>query len=176
MPNLLTISLNNVRFRAYHGVYPEERQKGNDFVVNMHVSYLPKSGTIVSLDDTIDYGALFTIMNSIMQQPVDLLETLVQGIAQAVHQNFPQMKEVVVSVEKLNPPIDKFSGSAAVWNPSPIFDFQSSGTQLRVDRVASSAYVKPRRVQPAGKSALEENGENSTTFRRNYRATFSFGV
>ena len=114
MPNHLTISLNNVRFRAYHGVYPEERQKGNDFVVNMQVSYLPKSGTIVSLDDTIDYGALFTIMNSIMQQPVDLLETLVQGIAQAVHQNFPQMKEVIVSVEKLNPPIDKFSGSAAV--------------------------------------------------------------
>ena len=114
MPNHLSIALNNVRFRAYHGLYPEERQKGNDFVVNMQVSYLPKSGTIVSLDDTIDYGALFTIMNSIMQQPVDLLETLVQGIAHSVHQKFPQIKEITVSVEKLNPPIDKFSGSAAV--------------------------------------------------------------
>ena len=114
MPNLLTISLHNVRFRAYHGVYPEERQKGNDFVVNMQVSYLPKSGTIVSLDDTIDYGVLFTIMNSIMQKPVDLLETLVQGIAHAVHQKFQHVKEITVSVEKLNPPIDKFSGSAAV--------------------------------------------------------------
>ena len=114
MSNLLTISLNNVRFRAYHGLYPEERQKGNDFVVNMQVSYISKSGTIVSLEDTIDYGVLFDIMNSMMQQPVDLLETLVQGIAQAVHQKFPQVKEVNVSVEKLNPPIDKFSGSAAV--------------------------------------------------------------
>ena len=114
MPNLLTISLNNVRFRAYHGLYPEERQKGNDFVVNMQVSYLPKSGTIASLDDTIDYGTLFTIMNSIMQQPVDLLETLVQEIAHAVHQKFSQVKEITVSVEKLNPPIDKFIGSAAV--------------------------------------------------------------
>ena len=92
---------------------PEERQKGNDFVVNMQVSYQPKSGTIVSLDDTIDYGALFNIMNSTMQQPVDLLETLVQEIAQAVHQKFSQVKEVTVSVEKLNPPIDRFSGSAA---------------------------------------------------------------
>ncbi len=114
MANLLTISLNNVRFRAYHGVYPEERQKGNDFVVNMQVSYEPKSGTIMSLEDTIDYGALFTVMNSIMQQPVDLLETLVQEIAEAVHQKFSHVKEVIVSVEKLNPPIDKFSGSAAV--------------------------------------------------------------
>jgi dihydroneopterin aldolase len=49
-----------------------------------------------------------------MQQPVDLLETLVQEIAQAVHQKFSQVKEVTVSVEKLNPPIDKFSGSATV--------------------------------------------------------------
>ena len=114
MLNLLTISLNNVRFRAYHGLYPEERQKGNDFVVNMQVSYLPKSGSIASLDDTIDYGTLFNIMNSIMQQPVDLLETLVQEIAHAVHQKFSQVKEITVSVEKLNPPIDKFIGSAAV--------------------------------------------------------------
>ena len=94
--------------------YIPKKDKGNDFVVNMQVSYLPKGGTILSLDDTIDYGALFTILNSIMQQPVDLLETLVQGIAYAVHQKFPQIKELTVSVEKLNPPIDKFSGSAAV--------------------------------------------------------------
>jgi dihydroneopterin aldolase len=49
-----------------------------------------------------------------MQRPVDLLETLVQTIAHAVHQQFPHVNEVTVSVEKLNPPIDKFSGSAAV--------------------------------------------------------------
>ncbi len=114
MSNLLTISLNNVRFRAYHGIFPEERQKGNDFVVNMQVSYIPGTGTIFSLDDTIDYADLFEIINTQMQKPVDLLETLVQQIAVAVHQQFPQVKEVTVSVEKLNPPIDKFTGSAAV--------------------------------------------------------------
>jgi dihydroneopterin aldolase len=114
MPNLLTISLNNVRFRAYHGLHAEERQKGNDFVVNMQVAYLPVSGVITSLDDTIDYALLFNIINETMQRPVDLLETIVQTIAHAVHHQFPQVKEVEVSVEKLNPPIDKFSGSAAV--------------------------------------------------------------
>jgi dihydroneopterin aldolase len=114
MPGLLTISLNNVRFRAYHGLHPEERQKGNDFVVNMQVSYAAQQGVIASLDDTIDYAGLFTIINEAMQQPVDLLETLVQTIAYAVHKQFSHVKEVIVSVEKLNPPIDKFSGSAAV--------------------------------------------------------------
>jgi 7,8-dihydroneopterin aldolase/epimerase/oxygenase len=114
MPNLLIISLNNVRFRAYHGLYPEERKKGNDFVVNMQVSYAPAQGTITSLEDTIDYSALFNTINLVMLQPVDLLETVVQSIAHNVHEQFPQVKEVMVSVEKLNPPIDKFTGSAAV--------------------------------------------------------------
>jgi 7,8-dihydroneopterin aldolase/epimerase/oxygenase len=114
MSNYISISLNNLRFRAYHGVYPEERQKGNDFVVNMRVRYAPPSEIIVSLQDTIDYASLFAIINTTMQQPVDLLETLVQTIANAVHDRFPQVKEITVSVEKLNPPIDKFSGSATV--------------------------------------------------------------
>jgi dihydroneopterin aldolase len=114
MSSLLTISLNNVRFRAYHGVYPEERQKGNDFVVNLQVSYVPNTGTIVSLSDTIDYSSLFEIINTIMQQPVELLESLVKQMAQAVHKKFSKVSEVTVSVEKLNPPIDRFSGSAKV--------------------------------------------------------------
>lgn len=114
MPGLITISLHNVRFRAYHGLYPEERQKGNDFVVNMQVGYEPGHEAIFSLENTIDYAALFEIINQTMQQPVDLLETLVQTIAYAVHDKFPSIKKVAVSVEKLNPPIDKFSGSAAV--------------------------------------------------------------
>jgi dihydroneopterin aldolase len=49
-----------------------------------------------------------------MQRPVDLLETLIQTIARKVHEEFPEVKEISVSIEKLNPPIDKFSGSAAV--------------------------------------------------------------
>jgi dihydroneopterin aldolase len=114
MPNYLTISLNNVRFRAYHGLYPEERKKGNDFVVNMQVKYEPNAGVITALEDTIDYSALFSIINRAMLEPVDLLETLVQTIAHNVHAAFQQVKEVIVSVEKLNPPIDKFSGSATV--------------------------------------------------------------
>jgi dihydroneopterin aldolase len=114
MSDLLTISLNNVRFRAYHGMHPEERQKGNDFVVNMQVSYEPPRETILSLDDTIDYALLFEILNSTMQQPVDLLETVAQTIANTIYKQYPRIKEINVSIEKLNPPIDKFSGSAAV--------------------------------------------------------------
>ena len=114
MSNLLSISLNNVRFRAYHGLYPEERQKGNDFVVNLRADYEAPKKLIVSLDETIDYAIIFEIINRTMQKPVDLLETLVQTLCAEVHQAYPNVKAIEVSVEKLNPPIDKFSGTATV--------------------------------------------------------------
>ena len=114
MANRFTISLNNVRFRAYHGLYPEERQKGNDFVVNMQVAYAAPEQAILALEDTIDYADLFSIINTTMQQPVDLLETLVQSIALRAKDAFPHITAISVSVEKLNPPIDKFTGTATV--------------------------------------------------------------
>ncbi len=115
MTDLLTISLNNLRFRAFHGMHPDEREKGNDFVVNLHASFQPPNNlTVVKLHDTIDYGELFEIINSAMQKPVDLLETVVQTIGNNVYKKYPRVKEVVVTVEKLNPPIDQFSGSAEV--------------------------------------------------------------
>ncbi len=114
MADILSICLSNVRFKAYHGLYPEERQKGNDFVVNMTVSYMPGEGTITDITETIDYASLFTIINEVMQKPVDLLETLVQQMAQKVYLRFNRITQIEISVEKLNPPIDQFEGSAIV--------------------------------------------------------------
>ena len=114
MPNQLSISLKNVRFRAFHGLYPEERQKGNDFVVNLTARYAAPGHAVLAIGDTIDYSSLFNIINRIMQEPVDLLETLVQSIALEAHAQFPVLNEIIVTVEKLNPPIDRFEGSAAV--------------------------------------------------------------
>ena len=33
------IYLSNLRFRAYHGVLPQERVEGNDFIVNLRLAY-----------------------------------------------------------------------------------------------------------------------------------------
>ena len=115
MSDLLTISLNNLRFRAFHGLHPDEREKGNDFVVNLHASFQPPGNlTVVKLHDTIDYAVLFEIIDSAMQKPVDLLETLVQTIGNNVYKKYPKIKQISVTVEKLNPPIDQFTGVAAV--------------------------------------------------------------
>jgi len=111
---LITIRLNNVRFRAYHGLFEEERQKGNDFVVNIKLSFPAPPLPITEISQTIDYAEVYEIVKRIMQQPVDLLETLVQTMAFAIAEKFPILLEVFASVEKLNPPIDHFIGSTIV--------------------------------------------------------------
>ncbi|RYF87108.1 MAG: dihydroneopterin aldolase, partial [Chitinophagaceae bacterium] len=103
-----------VRFQANDSKIASSRSYSHDFVVSLEVGYIPANDLIQSLEETIDYAHLFGIINMTMQEPVDLLETLVQKIADQVQQRFPQVKEIVVSVEKLNPPIDQFSGSASV--------------------------------------------------------------
>jgi dihydroneopterin aldolase len=114
LSDLLHIYVHNCRFRAFHGLYPEERQKGNDFVVNLAVAYSPESGMITALEQTIDYAALFKLVEKAMQEPVDLLETLAQKMAADIEALYPQVKEISIEIEKLNPPIDQFTGSVSV--------------------------------------------------------------
>jgi dihydroneopterin aldolase len=111
---VFTISLQQVRFRAYHGLYPQERVEGNDFIVNLSAKYTTGNEHILALADTIDYGALYAIVQQVMAKPVDLLETVVQQIAQLVLQQYTQVLEVTVSLEKTRPPIADFNGSALV--------------------------------------------------------------
>jgi 7,8-dihydroneopterin aldolase/epimerase/oxygenase len=93
---VFTISLQNVHFRAYHGLYPQERVEGNDFIINLAAQYSTAN------------------VQEVMARPVDLLETVVQQIAQLILTQYPQVLEVRVSLEKTKPPIADFNGSAVV--------------------------------------------------------------
>ena len=114
MQNLLTISLKKLSFFAYHGLYAEERKTGNEFEVNLSVSYLPISGTITDISDTVNYVQLYELLKTEMQKPRDLLETLVMEITEAIHLSFSQIKKVEIAVTKLHPPIPQFTGTVGV--------------------------------------------------------------
>lgn len=114
MSGILTIELRKLRFFAYHGLHAEERKTGNEFEVNLTVSYKEPANTIGRLDDSINYAALFEIVKKEMDEPCDLLETLVQTIALKVKDNFPDIKHLRISVYKLHPPIPQTRGSVGV--------------------------------------------------------------
>jgi 7,8-dihydroneopterin aldolase/epimerase/oxygenase len=114
MPALMTIELRDLHFHAFHGLYPEERKAGNDFRVWLQVDYQPPEEVITAIEDTINYAALFDIVQKAMHSPVDLLETLVMEIADTIHLRFPQVIRISISIHKLHPPIARFTGEVGV--------------------------------------------------------------
>ena len=56
---MITIELNDLEFYAYHGVYDEEKEKGNTFIVNLEVTgEFDEAIKKDELTGTIDYEEL----------------------------------------------------------------------------------------------------------------------
>ncbi|MFY8005175.1 MAG: dihydroneopterin aldolase [Chitinophagaceae bacterium] len=111
---MLTIQLNHLQFRAFHGVYEEEKINGNDFEVNVLIHYQEPEKIINQLSETIDYQKVFELINNRMAIPTELLETLVMEIAQAILAQFLLAEVVFISIQKLHPPIPQLKGSVGV--------------------------------------------------------------
>ena len=114
MSGILTISLTGLRFFAYHGLYEEEKKTGNQFEIELFVYYVPSSGIVTDISDTINYVSLYDLLKKEMQQPRGLLETLAMEIAEKIHHDFPMVKKVELSIVKAQPPIAKFVGKVGV--------------------------------------------------------------
>jgi len=114
MKALITVYLNQVRFFAYHGLFEEEQKTGNEFEVNLAVTYDPGSELINELSETVNYASLFSILQEEMQKPRELLETFVMEVADLLHKKYPSVKKIDISLSKLNPPIAKFTGEVGV--------------------------------------------------------------
>lgn len=114
MADLLTVELKNLRFFAYHGLYAEEQLTGNEFELNITVSYTSTSGIITDLEETVNYVRLHELAAEAMKKPRPLLETVAMELAADIHQHFPSIKQVTISIDKLCPPIVRFTGKIGV--------------------------------------------------------------
>jgi dihydroneopterin aldolase len=114
MDGLMTIELKNLRFHAFHGLYTEETKTGNEFEINLAVSFLPASGTITGIADTVNYGELHQLLKTEMQKPRLLLETLAMELSEIIHATYPRIKKIEISITKLQMPVAKFTGTAGV--------------------------------------------------------------
>jgi 7,8-dihydroneopterin aldolase/epimerase/oxygenase len=100
------IALTGLRVRGFHGVYPDERREGQDFLVDVTM-HLDTRAAAASDDvaDTVHYGELAEEVAAIVAgDPVDLVETLAQRIADAVLAR-PLVRRVRVTVHKPDAPI-----------------------------------------------------------------------
>lgn len=101
------VVLEGMHFHAYHGVYPEERVLGTEYIVNVEINTgIAAASKSDKLEDAaINYETVYQICMAEMAQPRNLLETVVSSIIYRLKRQFSQMKGVKVQVRKLQPPI-----------------------------------------------------------------------
>jgi len=109
------ICLHEVRFYAFHGVMPQERSVGGEFLVSVKVGY-PLEKAMISDDvaDTLNYAELYELVKKEMMQPSGLLEHVMGRIVEAIEKAFPKVTSVEVKIKKVNPPMGSDSNGAEV--------------------------------------------------------------
>lgn len=101
------IRIDNLEIYAYHGVFPEENEKGQPFFVNM-VLYADtrKAGQADELTLSTHYGEVCHFVTKWMQEHTcKLIETVAENIAKAVLLEFPLVEAVDVEIRKPQAPI-----------------------------------------------------------------------
>ena len=100
------IILEGMRFYGFHGVNPEERALGQEYLVDLTVEMdLGRAGQSDRLEDTISYARIYRAVKEVMEgEPRNLLEAAAQSIADRVLSDFP-VDAVSVRVKKPHPPI-----------------------------------------------------------------------
>lgn len=112
------IRLNKIRLRGSHGVLPQESIVGNDFVLDIYLELdIPKAVISDDIADTISYSEVYDIVKYEMSVHSCLLENVCYRIIKRIQQSFSEVKHIVVSIEKLSPPIpssDIYSASITI--------------------------------------------------------------
>ncbi|HVZ98622.1 MAG TPA: dihydroneopterin aldolase [Chitinophagaceae bacterium] len=111
---MIQVHLHDLHFHAFHGIHPEEKILGNEYIVNVTAELHEAADVIHSIDDTVDYADLYNIVLERMNVPAPLLETVIMEIGNEIHREFPELRSINISIKKLQPPIEGITGSAGV--------------------------------------------------------------
>lgn len=101
------VSLEGMEFHAFHGYYDYEREQGNDFVIDVHVTTdFDAAAQTDELSGTVNYETIYQIVNEEMQESTKLLERLAQRMITRMLQEFDTATSIEISIAKKNPPIE----------------------------------------------------------------------
>lgn len=107
------IALEELEFFAKHGVHEEERFIGNRYRIDVEVEAdLEKASKSDNVEDTVDYGHLYRIVEREVNKPVKLLEHLAGNILRGILDEIPKVDAAKVAVHKYNAPI----GGVCKWS------------------------------------------------------------
>ncbi|MBM3432053.1 MAG: dihydroneopterin aldolase [Bacteroidetes bacterium] len=114
MNGLITLTLLDLRFFAYHGWYAQEAEKGQPFLINLWITYPEPDTSVEQLDQTIDYTLVYDLLDAQMKKPRKLLEELAQSILSEIHDQFPRVSELKIHIQKISPPVAGLDGRLGI--------------------------------------------------------------
>ena len=100
------VALRGLKARGHHGVFPKERAEGQTFIVDLSLGLDTRPAAADDdLAKTVHYGIVAEEVVAVVQgEPVDLVETLAERIAQTCLKH-EEVQEVEVCVHKPDAPI-----------------------------------------------------------------------
>lgn len=109
-----SIALTGLRFYSRIGVMEQEREIGNEFVVDVEVETDASRFEDEKLSTTISYAEIYEEVKAVMGEEWLLLETVVRTIATRIAERWNAVRGVQTSVTKLAAPIAGISGGCRV--------------------------------------------------------------
>jgi dihydroneopterin aldolase len=92
------VELRGLELYGYHGVHPEERERGQRFLYDVELE-VGERGADDRLDGAVDYSKVAAAVREVAETPFNLLEALATAIADRLEERF-QPERLTVRVRK----------------------------------------------------------------------------
>lgn len=99
------VSLEDIRFNAYHGYYEQEHKVGNEYLVTINTEMDVFGDVEDDLSNTVNYERLYHIVETEMAVPRKLLESVAHSILNRIRHEFLSVKSIRVQIAKVDPPL-----------------------------------------------------------------------
>lgn len=101
------ITIKGLKLFAYHGVNPEEKRDGQNFILDIdYYVNIQNACQNDNLDDTVSYAKVVKLARKVFcEQKFDLIERASQVVADAILDEFEQIFKVEITLKKPEAPV-----------------------------------------------------------------------
>ncbi|MCR5484243.1 MAG: dihydropteroate synthase [Clostridiales bacterium] len=109
------IIIEGLKIFAYHGVNPEEKTDGQNFILDIYAdAAVRKACYSDDLGDTVNYAKIIkTVKRAMTENKYDLIEKAAQKVSDAVFDEFPAIRKLRITLKKPEAPINADFGFVA---------------------------------------------------------------
>ena len=101
------ISIKNLRLFGYHGVNPEEKENGQNFIIDLDYCLdIDKACESDDVNDTVSYAKVVKIIRKVFtEKSYDLIEKAAQVVCDALFEEFDKIEKIEITLKKPEAPV-----------------------------------------------------------------------